>query len=75
MVPMNDPRNESWRANKNLISKLASGPVVAPQVTILPPGLRDFMLSAQVALPTCSKTISHMALLVIFFTSSAIFCV
>ena len=47
----------------------SGGPVV-----FMPAGLSDFMLSAQVALPTCSKTTSHMALLVIFFTSSAIFC-
>src|SRR6185437_16010355 len=73
-VPIKEPKNESWRANRKRMSKLASGPVVAPQVTSLPPGFMHFMLSGQVAFPTCSKMMSHMALLVIFFTSSEIFC-
>src|SRR5205807_2082389 len=41
MFPMYDPRNESWREKRNLMSNFASGPVVAPQVTSFPPGAKN----------------------------------
>ena len=48
-MPMYEPSNDSWRENRNRRSSSTFGPVVAPQVTSVPPALSDLTLSSQVA--------------------------
>src|ERR1035438_6368553 len=74
IAPMYDPSSESCRENRKRRSRSPWKPVVAPQVTSVPPCFSDFTLSFHVAWPTCSKTMSTPRRLVMRLTSSAIFC-
>ena len=55
-VPMVEPITESWVKKIRLSSAPGLKPVVAPDVTMTPPGLSDLTLWDQVASPTVSIT-------------------
>ena len=55
---MVDPVTDSWVKKIRVSSAGGASPLVAPQITIRPPGLRDRTEWAQVAWPTVSITTS-----------------
>ena len=57
-LPMVEPRMERFLKKTWRRFKETSAPVVAPQVTSLPPQVRQRRLCSNVALPTCSMTTS-----------------
>ena len=57
-VPMVVPVTDSWVKKIRVSSAGGASPLVAPQITIRPPGLRERTECAQVAWPTLSMTTS-----------------
>ena len=55
---MVDPTTDSWVKNTRVSSAGGASPLVAPQITMRPPGLSDRTECAQVAWPTVSMTTS-----------------
>jgi len=55
---MVEPTTESWVKNTRVSSAGGASPLVAPQITIRPPGLSERTECAQVACPTLSITTS-----------------
>ena len=55
---MVEPVTDSWVKNTRVSSASGASPLVAPAITIRPPGLSDRTECAQVACPTVSITTS-----------------
>ncbi len=70
MLAIVEPSMDCCFINKCLKSMLTDLPVVAPQVTILPPLANNFKLFCHVSGPMCSKTTSTPLLFVISFIIS-----